>query len=31
MIDYVIDEITRWKSGQPARNGITKEQLARLA
>jgi phosphoglycerate dehydrogenase-like enzyme len=31
MINYVIDEITRWKAGQPARNGITKEQLARLA
>lgn len=31
MIDYVVDEITRWKSGRPARNGFTNEQLDRLA
>jgi len=31
MTDFVIDEIRRWATGQPARNDITKEQLARLA
>lgn len=29
--DYVVDEIRRWATGEPARNGITKQQLARLA
>ena len=31
MIDHVVDEIERWRSGRPARNAITKEMLDRLA
>jgi phosphoglycerate dehydrogenase-like enzyme len=31
MIDYVVDEIDRWRSGRPARNAITRGQLDRLA
>ena len=29
--DWAADEIERWSSGAPARNGITREQLERLA
>ena len=31
MIDHVVDEIDRWRTGRPARNAVTKDQLARLA
>jgi phosphoglycerate dehydrogenase-like enzyme len=31
MVDHVVDEIDRWRSGRPARNGITKDLLERLA
>lgn len=31
MVDDAVDEIDRWRTGRPAHNGITKEQLARLA
>ena len=31
MIDHAVDEIDRWRTGRPARNGITKDQLVRLA
>jgi phosphoglycerate dehydrogenase-like enzyme len=31
MIDHAVDEIDRWRTGRPARNGITKHMLARLA
>ncbi len=31
MIDHVVDEIDRWRTDRPARNGITKEMLDRLA
>ncbi len=31
MVEYVIDEIERYKAGQPGRNEITKDRLSRLA
>ncbi len=31
MIDHAVDEIDRWRTGRPARNPITKDQLPRLA
>ena len=31
MIDHVVDEIDRWRTGRPARNGITEDMLDRLA
>lgn len=31
MVDSVVDEITRWVEGRPAHNGITGDQLDRLA
>lgn len=31
MVDHVVDEIDRWRTGRPARNGITKDVLDRLA
>ena len=31
MTEYVVDEIRRWSGGEPARNEVTREALARLA
>lgn len=31
MVDHVVDEIDRWRSGRPARNQITRDRLDRLA
>jgi phosphoglycerate dehydrogenase-like enzyme len=31
LVDHAVDEIDRWRSGRPAHNAITKDQLARLA
>ncbi len=31
LTEYVVDEIRRWATGQPARNAVTKAQLDRLA
>jgi phosphoglycerate dehydrogenase-like enzyme len=31
MTEYAVDEIRRWSAGEPARNEVTREALARLA
>lgn len=31
MIDYAVDEVRRWSTGEPARNEITEDLLGRLA